>query len=166
MKTPCYLRLGSSDNLKIGHHLIAIGQPSSAPAIALYEGFLSSRYRHLPIPVGHIGTQPVYPVYEVLRVQMPITPGTSGSPVIADDDTVVGVISEVPVVWVQELSMLIQTMMRQGGSGILLSGFDTTKLLAQLAWIVQQFESPGAGIAVPISYLKPPTTQQDRPPGP
>jgi S1-C subfamily serine protease len=153
--SPCYLELGDADSSKVGEHLISVGYPGTSPALTLYDGFLSSRHAHLPIPIGHVGSKPVYPNYEVFRVQMPITPGSSGSPVISDDDKVVAVISEVPVIWLDDLSKLIQAMMeRPGGSGVLLSGFDTTKLLAQLAWIVQQFESPGSGFAVPVSYLK------------
>jgi hypothetical protein len=92
---------------------------------------------------------------DVMRIQMPITAGASGSPVIASDDTAVAIVSEIPVIWTSELSRLIQTMKNSpGGSGIMLSGFDTTVILAQLALIVKEFESPGAGLAVPISYLK------------
>lgn len=164
LKTPCYLRIGDPGQLKIGNHLIALGYPALDPTIALYDGFLSSRHTHLPIPVGYIGSQPVYPMYEVLRIQMPITPGASGSPVVADDDSVVGVISEVPVLWSEDLSRLIQAMMASPqGSGILLSGFDTTKLLGQLAWIVHEFESPGAGLAVPVTYLELPGKTTRRP---
>jgi S1-C subfamily serine protease len=155
-KTDCFIPLGNSDVLKVGQPLIAIGYPNLSPSGALYQGFVSSRSKHLPIPIGFVGSRPVYPEYEILRVQMPVTPGASGSPIIDDEDKIVGIISEVPVVWATDLSELIQTMMRQGGSGVVLSGFDTTLLLAKLAWIVQQFESPGAGLAVPISYLKPP----------
>jgi hypothetical protein len=73
-----------------------------------------------------------------------------------DGNKIVGIVSEVPVVWANDLSDLIGTMARQGHSGVILSGFDTTLLLAKLAWIVREFETPGAGLAVPVSYLKPP----------
>jgi hypothetical protein len=32
-------------------------------------------------------------------------------------------------------------------------GFDTNQVLAELALVVREFESPGAGLAVPSSYL-------------
>jgi S1-C subfamily serine protease len=154
-KTGCFIPLGDSDALKIGESVIAIGYPNLAPSGALYQGFISSRYKHLRMPMGFVGSRPVYPEYDVLRIQIPVTPGASGSPVIDEHNKIVGIISEVPVVWTNDLSELMQTMARQGGSGVRLSGFDTTLLLAKLAWIVQQFESPGAGLAIPISYLKP-----------
>jgi hypothetical protein len=31
--------------------------------------------------------------------------------------------------------------------------FDTNKILGQLAWVVSEFESPGAGFAVPLADL-------------
>ena len=154
--TSCFIPLGDSEALDIGSRVIAIGYPNLTPSGALYEGFVSSRYKHLPIPIGFVGSRPVYPQYEVIRLQMPITPGASGSPVIDDGNKIVGIVSEVPVVWTMDLSDLIRTMATRGGSGVLMSGFDTTLLLAKLAWIVHEFESPGAGLAVPVFYLKPP----------
>jgi len=129
LQTPCFLRLGKSDSVRVGEHLIALGFPLLEPTVVLYDGFLSSRHVHLPLPVGYIGSQPLYATYEVLRVQMPITAGASGSPLILDDDSVVGVISEIPRLWTEDLSRLMKAMMSSpSGSGILLSGFDTTTL--------------------------------------
>jgi hypothetical protein len=153
-KADCFIPLGDSDSIKVGESVIAIGYPNLSPSGALYEGFVSSRSKHLPIPIGFVGSKPVYPEYDILRIQIPATPGSSGSPIIDEHNKIIGVLSEVPVVWATDLSELIQSMARQGGSGVRLSGFDTTLLLAKLAWIVQQFESPGAGLAVPVSYLK------------
>jgi S1-C subfamily serine protease len=154
VKPPCFVQVGESKNLRVGQHLIAIGYPSLSPTEVLYDGFLSARHQHLPIPIGHIGTKPIYPTYDVLRIQMPVTPGASGSPVFDEKDFVVGIISEVPVLWSTDLDKLVNTFATNtNGSGVLLSGFDTTKLLAQLSWIVHEFESPGAGLAVPSSYL-------------
>jgi hypothetical protein len=39
-------------------------------------------------------------------------------------------------------------------SGVRLNGFDTTKILADLALAVSEFESPGAALAIPEDYLK------------
>jgi hypothetical protein len=79
--------------------------------------------------------------------------------VIADSDSVVGVISEVPVILTQDVAKIAEVF---GGnknlsSGVSLSGFDVTKTLGELSWIVSQFESPGAGLAVPISDLGEPS---------
>jgi len=150
--TPCFVPLGNADALKIGQHIITIGHPALSGAAVLFEGFISSKHRHLPTPIGYVGSEPVLPQYEILRVQMPILAGASGSPVISDADEVVGVISEVPTVWTRDLQELVQKGLVP--SGIQIGGFDTNRLLAQLALVVHEFESPGSGLAVPISYLR------------
>ena len=94
----CYLPLSKRTTESVGEHIIAIGFPGFADNQVLYEGFLSSTGKALPFPVGQIGGQPVYPQYRLLRVQMPITPGASGGPLIDDEGKVLGVISQEPVV--------------------------------------------------------------------
>ena len=91
---------------------------------------------------------------------MPITRGASGAPILSERDEAIGVISEIPIIWTQELQRLVQSYAANGsGSGVFIGSFDTTKALAQLAWVVSEFESPGAGLAVPLSYLdRPPAT--------
>jgi S1-C subfamily serine protease len=157
--TPCFIPLDESETTKVGQHLISIGFPASNPTGVLYEGFLSARHTHLPIPLGRVEGRPEMSViakYQVLRVQMPITPGVSGAPVIDDSDHAIGVISEIPVVVTDDIQKIISVFGegRVPGSGITLSGFDTTKILGELAFVVVEFESPGAGFAVPVSYLK------------
>jgi hypothetical protein len=130
------------------------------PAAALYDGFLSSRHPHAPIPVGAVGLQTISTTHEIIRVQMPLTPGTSGSPVISDDNKAIGVVSEEPVLWTKQLQDFIALSRAPGFSGgevVTYSNgmtIDPTALLAQLAAIVHDFESPGAGLAVPTYYLK------------
>jgi S1-C subfamily serine protease len=159
LKPACYLKMGDAKSLRIGAHLIAIGYPGfEMPAAALYEGFLSSRHPHLPIPVGSVGLQTVTTTHEVLRVQMPITPGTSGSPIISDDDKVVGIVSEEPVLWTKQLADFLSLANTGVDWGMKLefangATVDPTNLLAQLALIIHEFESPGAGLAVPSYYL-------------
>jgi S1-C subfamily serine protease len=154
LKPPCFLPLGDSSAVETGDSLLTIGFPgidNGNPI--LYEGFLSGRFPHPPISVGTLNGQPIFPTYEILKVQMPITPGSSGSPIVNDDNQVVGVISESPVLWTQELEQVTHVAGR--GSGITISGFDAVKLIGQLAVVVHEFESPGSGYAVPISDLKP-----------
>jgi hypothetical protein len=52
-----------------------------------------------------------------------------------------------------DIIRIIQAFSNGQSSGITLSGFDTTKILAQLAFVVREFESPGAGYAVPLRYI-------------
>src|ERR1039458_343429 len=160
----CHLEIGDSKSLRIGAQPIAIGYPGfDIPAAALYDGFLSSRHEKAPIPVGSVGLQTVTTTHELLRIQMPLTPGTSGSPVISDDDKVIGIVSEAPVVWTKQLSDLIAISHVRGFSGGMETSFsngmkfDPLKVLAELAEVVHDFESPGAGLAVPTRYLKVPS---------
>ena len=153
---PCFIPLGDAKKVETGDHLLSIGFPGIDNGNAiLYEGFLSGRFPHPPIAMAVVNGVSIKPIYEVLKVQMPITPGASGSPLIDDSGKAVGVISESPMIWTQELENISRIAMGSRGSGVIISGFDTNKILGQLAVVVREFESPGAGYAVPISGLTP-----------
>jgi S1-C subfamily serine protease len=161
--TSCFLKV--SDKVSrppVGSHVIAIGYPMTAPTGALYDGFISAEYRHLPIPIAVVENMPIFPNYDVMRVQMPITPGASGGPVIADDDTVVGIVVENPTVWFTDLNSLIEWGQTTNG-GFNAPVSDLPKLVAKLAWVVQEFVTSGAGLAVPVSYLKVQGTKAETP---
>jgi S1-C subfamily serine protease len=151
---PCWIPLGNSATTETGDHLLSIGFPgfdNGNPI--LYEGFLSGRFKHPPIPSAQFNGQLVIPQYEVLKVQMPITSGASGSPVIDDSGHAIGVISEAPMIWTEELESI--THAAGSSSGVRISGFDAVKILGQLAIVVREFETTGSGYAVPVSDLKP-----------
>lgn len=154
LKPPCWIPLSKTSTTSTGDHLISIGFPGFDNGNAiLYEGFLSGRFKRPQIAVANVDGKAIFPGYEVMKVQMPITSGASGSPVIDDSGHVVSVISEIPIIWTQELNAIAQAGGRP--SGVTLSGFDTVKILGQLALVVREFESPGSGYAVPTSYLSP-----------
>ena len=135
LRTPCFLRIGAHpEDIAIGQHLIGIGFPESATDRALYEGIASARYKHPPVPVALLNGRPLYPDYDVLRIQMPITAGASGGPVIADDDDVVGVIVENPEQWFVDLNTLID--LEQANNGFSAPVSDLPKLVGKLAWVV------------------------------
>ena len=162
LKTPCFLPIGDPNLSRVGERVIAIGFPGSSNSGVLYEGFISSKHTNVPTVVGPVvgTTQTVSATRNVMRVQMPVTAGASGSPTISDKDETIGVLSEIPVQWTQELARVVDAYANKpGGSGVILSGFDTTKILSELAWVVREFESPGAGLAVPVSYLKLPAAK-------
>ena len=154
LKTDCYLPVDENPaDMNIGRHVIAIAYPLSVPSSALYEGFISARYQHLPIPIATVNNKPVYPTYDVLRIQMPSTTGASGGPIIGDDGRVIGVLTENPIFWSNDLNALIQLGEQQeGGSNAAAS--DPPKMLAKLAWVMKEFLTSGAGFAVPVSYLE------------
>jgi len=150
-QTDCFMEMGIADSVAVGQHVLTIGHPALSGSAVLFDGFVSSIHAHLPIPIGYVGISPVMANYQVIRLQMPILAGASGSPVITDGNKVIGIISEVPVVWTADLTELIQRGLAP--SGVRIGPFDISMLLAQLALIVHEFESPGSGLAVPISYM-------------
>jgi V8-like Glu-specific endopeptidase len=170
----CHLEVGNSQAVRIGTHLIAMGYPAFdtvaaitqpkpiLPTPALYDGFLSSRHVHMPIQVGTIGEQKFSATYEVLRLQMPVTGGVSGGPVIADDDKVVGVVTEETAIWPPELTDYAAAVNKLDPTQTPLDKIklpsgkevDSRQILGALTQIVHEFESPGAGLAVPTLYLK------------
>jgi len=159
LRAPCFIPIAPPPlKLSVGQHLIAIGVPGAAVGQVLYDGFLSAISIHPPLPVGTVEGRPDTPVfakYYLLRVQMPITQGLSGSPVISDSDEVVGLISGEPVIGSREVSEIARRFggMRNVSSETSTAGFDLPKIVGQLAWIMMNFESPGAGFAVPSVYL-------------
>jgi len=156
VRSPCFIPVGSSGTSRIGDPVIVIGFPGSSATGVLYEGFISSLQVATPTTIGQTeGTDKLCQVsMDVMRLQMPITRGASGAPVISAKDEAIGVVSEIPIIWTQELTRLVLAYAREGsGSHVFINGFDTTKVLSQLSWVVSEFESPGAGIAVPLSYL-------------
>lgn len=161
LPSPCFIPIASAPiKLSVGEHLIAIGLPGSAVGQVLYDGFLSAISIHPHIPVGVVDGHPNTPVfarYYLLRVQMPITLGLSGSPVISDSDEAVGLISGEPVVGSHDIWEIARRFggMRNVSSGSSTAGFDLPKIVGQLGWIMTEFESPGAGFAVPSVYLSP-----------
>lgn len=157
IKPPCFLHQGSALSQKVGTHVLAIGFPTGATTPVLYDGFISGLALSSKIPIGAITStgETVNKTLNLLRVQMPITRGVSGSPLITDDGKVIGVVSEIPLYWTQELTRLMQTYgANKASSAIRLNGFDITKILADLALAVSEFESPGAALVVPEDYLK------------
>jgi S1-C subfamily serine protease len=157
IKTPCFFKLSKHPkDLLVGFHVVALGFPESEPETAdtaFYDGIISARYKHLAIPIAVVNDKPVYPNYDVLRIQMPITPGDSGGPVVADDDDVVAVITENPTIWFNDLNNVI-AFGQQTNGGFNAPISDLPKIVAKLAWVVHEFLSSGAGLAVPVSYLE------------
>jgi S1-C subfamily serine protease len=154
LKTDCYLPVDENPaDMNIGRHVIAIAYPLSVPSSALYEGFISARYQNLPIPIATVNNKPIYPTYDVLRIQMPSTTGASGGPIIGDDGHVIGVLTENPVFWSNDLNALIQLGEKQE-AGSAPAASEPPQMLAKLAWVMKEFLTSGAGFAVPVSYLE------------
>jgi len=157
---PCSLKLGDSNSVEVGAHLIAIGYPSWGSSQTLYDGFLSSRLRRGQFPVAQQGDTVFWSHDEVLRLQMPISDGVSGGPVLDDNDRVIGVVVEMPMPWPATLNApmeqwkgvqkAIPSLTPELRNQVMTSPGVMT---GSLAWVVREFGSPGMGLAVPLSYL-------------
>ncbi len=154
VKTDCYLPVDEDpSDMNIGRHVIAIAYPLSVPSSALYEGFISARFQNLPIPIAIVNKKPIYPTYDVLRIQMPSAAGASGGPIIGDDGRVIGVLTQNPLFWSNDFLALTQLGEQQKReSDAAASGSPQT--LPKLAPVMEEFLLSGVGYAVPLSYLQ------------
>ena len=156
IKPERFIPIGRPDKAKIGSRLLSIGFPGSSPEMVLYEGFLSSRHAsmHTLGPIVNEEGKAATNEFDVLRLQMPITPGVSGAPVIDERNGVIAIVIEVPVIVIPDLQTLLKFYSEPSNrGGVLFGSVDPLKLIAQLAYVVNEFESPGSGLAVPVSYL-------------
>lgn len=163
--TACWLRIANNDTTIPGEHLITMGFPGlSWGSLAIYTGILSARLK-LDLVLGVTNTgEPVKPENEFLRVQMPISPGLSGAPIVDDRNQAIGIVT-LAGASTRDIDMLIQLnhlnafappaavpVAPPGAQQqVILNAFS---LLAQLAESWRTFASPGYGDAVPIRYLR------------
>ncbi len=167
--TPCHLKVSErsmdpkrEDRIRIGEHVISIGFPSLAfDAKSLFEGFVSSIRSGAtdPIHIGELRDDPrqgVRRAFPILQIQMPITPGMSGAPLIDDKEEVVGVITEVLLPLPKELAQAIKNY-RPQANGVNRKAPSAMMLLEELAWVSVEGLSTGSGIAVSPSVLSSPT---------
>jgi S1-C subfamily serine protease len=159
-KTDCWLKLGLDTAARPGQHLITMGFPSLAfGSLTMYSGILSARLRST-IPMAWTTSQlPIQFPNEFLRVQMPISPGISGSPIIDDDNKVIGVITTAGMLTNDVLNLLRFQAIRDqqaANSGNPGNQADIVSILAHSLQTNRDFASPGYGDAVPIHYLQRP----------
>jgi len=160
IKTDCALKISSQDRASMGDHVISIGYPlDSGPT--LYEGFVSGRYPHPEIPTAVLNGQPVYSRYNVIQIQMPVSAGASGSPIIADDDVAIGVLTEDSRFWYADLSLLMdkyesrpEFFSASPSDQVPPGSFDLQRLLALLAYFVQNYTTTGLAVAVPTNLIR------------
>lgn len=142
-KTNCFLPIGSDESVGVGDHVVSIGYPASSEAV-LYEGTLSARQRAIVA-----GTEDIF-VH--LRVQLPVTAGTSGSPLLTDDDKVVGIIVQVPLSVADVVNKFLQDY-RKSHSAVLVDNSEIARILGDLLGAVRGYETPGTALVVPVSHL-------------
>src|SRR5258708_6519763 len=167
----CWLREVDDRRSRPGEHLIAIGFPGlSFQALTLYVGIMSARLTtNLPTVILTTG-EAVQSSNEFLRVQMPISAGLSGAPIIDDENRAIGVVTNAGG-WTQDLDHLMLAF--RGGAfqtppippnpqqppNTITFNLNSMALTAELAALFHEYASPGYGDAVALRYLRKPTPQ-------
>jgi S1-C subfamily serine protease len=160
VKSPCWFRLGNDRLARPGQHVIAMGFPGLAfGSLSLYSGIISGRVKR-DIPVGRTRQgQLVSNTNDLLRVQMPISTGLSGGPIIDDDNRVIAIVTSAGV-WSPELDAVMQ-LQNMGAFQPTAEQSETERKLnvalssvATLARVFHDYGSPGYGDSVPVSFLR------------
>lgn len=159
---PCWLRTSDGDSISPGDHVIVLGFPQLAfRSLTLYSGIVSGRLKSdLAIGVAIPSNTPVKPKNDFLRIQMPLSPGLSGSAVIDDENRAVAVVSAAGAstaildALVQSASIQEAVPLPPGTS----RNVDWPLAVGDLAKTLRDYASPGYGDSVPLKYLKEATT--------
>jgi len=175
--TGCWLATAPDETVSPGATVIALGSPGLAwGSLSIYVGIVSARVKPDFI-VGFTNTrQPVRPTNEYIRVQMPVSPGLSGAPVIDNDNRVIGILTNAGAS-TTDIDNLIQLYHLnafavpppvvapgpQAGQQQVTVNLNAFSVLAQLAETVKNFASPGYGDAVPIRFLRRATQGNQQP---
>jgi hypothetical protein len=154
---PCWLRTRDDQSIGPGDHVIALGFPQLAfRSLSLYSGIISARLKSDLIIGTTAQGAPVKAQNDFLRIQMPISPGLSGSALIDDDNRAVAVVSAagasttildalIQVANIQEMTPSHPGQQRN---------VEWPEAVGNLARTIRDFASPGYGDSVPLSYLK------------
>ncbi len=164
LATPCFIPMASADRLHIGDPVFAIAFPPSAPSNGLYLGFVATKDDEVSNIVGVIdgSLEAVLASRRLLRIQMPVTYGISGAPIIDDKGTAVGVAASTPLPWIEAYSQRIAAA-RDGSRALTSVEFENnmSAVLGELASIARHFTSPGVLVAVPLVGLATPDDDAD-----
>jgi len=167
-QTSCWLKEGDDRRCRPGERLIAMGFPGlSFQTLTIYTGIMSARLTtNLPTIILDTG-EPVPPPNEFIRVQMPISTGLSGAPIVDDENRAIGIVTNAGA-WTRDLDFL-RSLFRTGVFQALPAPVPTPQqpnavgysinlwaLTAELAGLFQDYASPGYGDAVALRYLKKP----------
>ena len=165
-KDSCWLREVDDRQSRPGQNLITMGFPGlSFKTLTIYVGIMSARLKtNLPTMVLTTG-QSAVSSNDFIRVQMPISAGLSGAPIIDDDNRAIGIVTNAGG-WTQDLDHLMMAF--HGGAfqapppppqdtqapNTVTFSLNSMALTAELAGLFHDYASPGYGDAVPLRYLK------------
>jgi|SRR5208282_2674081 len=155
---PCWLPIGNDKNVRPGQHVITLGFPGLASgSLIIYTGMVSARMKSaFPMGVAVTGktVRTVQFTGDILRVEMPLSPGLSGAPLINDKNRAVAVINSAGA-WNPELEAFVRDL-RTGSLHPDPNSLEArlASVLSSLLVIYHEFASPGYGDAVPLSNLK------------
>jgi hypothetical protein len=153
--TDCWFKIGDDKLAKTGEHVIGMGFPGLAfGSLSLYTGIISAKLKSSLIAGRTSSGQSLQQTNEFIRVQMPISTGISGAPVINDRDEVIAVVTQAGASF-PDLDSLIekQRMKDQAGLTDQSTEPDPLSAIAHLGEVFRDFASPGYGDSVPLSYL-------------
>lgn len=161
--THCWLKIGDDKLVKTGQHVIAMGFPGLAfGSLSLYTGIVSAKLKSGLITGTSVNGQPLQQTNDFIRVQMPISTGVSGAPVINDRDEAIAVVTQAGASF-PDLDQLVQLQRTKDLAGTPKNREpDPLSAVAHLAEVFHDFSSPGYGDSVPLSYLPEKTLQANR----
>jgi S1-C subfamily serine protease len=161
--TDCWLKIGDDKIVKPGQHVIAMGFPGLAfGSLSLYTGIVSAKLKSGLIMGTLTNGQSFQQTNDFIRVQMPISAGVSGAPVINDKNEAIAVVTQAGAS-TPDLDALVQSQrtkdLAAGGPS---KEPEPLSAVAHLAEVFRDFASPGYGDSVPLSYLPAKTVQANQ----
>jgi S1-C subfamily serine protease len=162
-----WMKLSTDSNVEPGAPLITMGFPGLAwGSLSIYAGIASTDDKVKLDAIAGVTSdtnQGVKATNEFVQLQMPISPGLSGSPVIDEDNRVVAIVTQAGSS-TQMVDFLIQlnhakvfgvpTITSPAPGQQQITNLNAFSILAEFAEHLKNFASPGYGDAVPIRYLK------------
>lgn len=152
IKTPHFLQLGIPSQLKEGNEIYTMGFPSGVPSptAVTYRGYISAIF---PIVVGERNRRAIQS--STIIVQLPVSKGFSGAPLIdMSDDAVIGMISDRVGGINKSLDEIQRLILRDEGHPTSPSA-DPNSISVSLINVLSAGISDGSAWAVSIEYAKP-----------
>ncbi len=160
--TSCWLGIGDDKAARRGQRVIAMGFPGLAfGSLSLYSGIISARLKSDLLIGTTVQGKPLKGENDLLRVQMPISPGISGAPIIDDENRVIAVVTTAGA-WSRDLDVLARLSRTGAMPPSAPNTISLPSALAQFARIFHDYFSPGYGDAVPLSYLTKKVQQENQ----